>query len=104
MSFDTLAEFKAFIVDFLFNDTEASIANARIEFRIFDTVQSSGEGFMAGGLNLYSGLGAKDKYRAHLGHEQLTALVKTLRGLRYKVKLDTLFWKQPSASLSRNQL
>ncbi|HIE89848.1 MAG: hypothetical protein ABGY43_01360 [bacterium] len=36
MSFDTLAEFKAFIVDFLFNDTEASIANARIEFQIFD--------------------------------------------------------------------
>ena len=39
---------------------------------------------MAGGLNLYSGLGAKDKYRAHLGHEQLTAPVKTLRGLGYK--------------------
>ncbi len=41
---------------------------------------------MAGGLNLYSGLGAEAKYRAHLGHEQLTALVETLRGVRYKAK------------------
>lgn len=39
---------------------------------------------MAGGLNLYSGLGAKGEYRAHLGHEQLTALVLMLREVRYK--------------------
>ncbi len=42
---------------------------------------------MAGGLNLYSGLGAEAKFRAHLGHEQLTALVETLRGVRYKAVL-----------------
>lgn len=35
---------------------------------------------MAGGLDLYSGPGAKDIYRAHLGHEQLTATVDTLLG------------------------
>ena len=39
---------------------------------------------MAEGLNLYSGLGAKEDYRAHLGHEQLTALVETPREARYK--------------------
>ena len=29
---------------------------------------------MAEGLDLYSGLDAKDEYRAHLGHEQFTAV------------------------------
>ena len=48
---------------------------------------------MAEGLNLYSGLGAKDIYRAHLGHEQLTALVKTLRGLRYKADMVVYFFQ-----------
>jgi len=41
---------------------------------------------MAEGLNLYSGLGAEDKYRAHLGHEQFTAVAYTLREVRYKDK------------------
>jgi len=36
---------------------------------------------MAEGLNLYSGLGAEDKYRAHLGHEPVAY---TLREVRYK--------------------
>jgi hypothetical protein len=40
-----------------------------------DLASLQGEGFMAGGLNLYTGLGAEAEYRAHLGHEQLTALV-----------------------------
>jgi len=43
--------------------------------RVFDTVQSSREGFMAGGLDLYFGLDAQAELRAHLGHEQLTAFV-----------------------------
>ncbi len=48
------------------------------EYRVYDTVQSSREGFMAGGLNLYNGLDALEGYRAHLGHEQLTTFVQTL--------------------------
>jgi hypothetical protein len=39
---------------------------------------------MAGGLNLYSGLGAKEVFQAHLGHEQLTAIADTLREVIYK--------------------
>jgi hypothetical protein len=53
---------------------------------------------MAGGLYLYSGLGAKEEYRAHLGHEQLTVLVKTLRGLRYKEKQTGCSAKRGSVS------
>jgi hypothetical protein len=44
--------------------------------RVFDTVQSLREEFMAGGLYLYFGLYALEEFRAHLGHEQLTAFVK----------------------------
>jgi hypothetical protein len=43
--------------------------------RVFDTVQSSREGFMAEGLYLCSGLDALEVFRAHLGHEQPTAFV-----------------------------
>ena len=39
---------------------------------------------MAGGLYLYSGFDTEEVFRAHLGHEQVTALVLTLRGVRYK--------------------
>lgn len=47
--------------------------------RVFDTVQSAVEGFMAEGPDIYSRLGADEKFRAHHGHEQLTAVTYTLR-------------------------
>jgi len=43
--------------------------------RVFDTVQSLREEFVAEGLYLYYGLDAQEAYRAHLGHEQFTAFV-----------------------------
>ena len=36
------------------------------------------------GAAIGAGVGAQEEYRAHLGHEQLTAFVLTLREVRYE--------------------
>jgi hypothetical protein len=51
---------------------------------------------MAEGLYLCNGLDALEVFRAHLGHEQLTASVEMLREVRYK-ELLTIFSGIPTS-------
>ena len=68
----------------------------RCELRADDAKHAAeGKGFGTGavvgalvggpvGAAIGAGVGAQEEYRAHLGHEQLTAFVLTLREVRYK--------------------